>query len=167
VLLSDICSVFGLYWICDEHGCDVVSAGMTLSNIFLYDGEVVVCVHKCDDKVEGAAVDGGGDETVVSMHFVAENGNDDVADGDVVNGGDDTWNKGGKMGGDGVGWFIVIVHDDAGDCGGSDKTSFCTMLAKCLSGEIAFFNFSIFKFKNSISFSFSTIFFCSLHFPKI
>ena len=63
---------------------------MTLSNIFLYDGEVVVCVHKCDDKVEGAAVDGGGDETVVSMHFVAENGNDDVADGDVVNGGDDT-----------------------------------------------------------------------------
>ena len=83
---------------------------MTLSNTFLYDDDVntvVVCVHKCNDKVEGAAVDddnNGGDETVNSMHFVAENGNnDDVADGDgeldgvdenkhaaVINGGDDT-----------------------------------------------------------------------------
>jgi len=67
------------------------------------------------------------------------------------------------MNGDGVGWFIVIVHDewgDAGDCGGSDKASFFTILAKKISGKIALFNFSIFKFKNSISFSFSTIFFC-------
>jgi len=49
---------------------------MTLSNTFLYDYDVytvVVCAHKCNDKVEGAAVDDdndGGDETVVSMHLL-------------------------------------------------------------------------------------------------